>query len=90
MRSPTTGQTEGGGQSATAFEPRVLQRTHCANCGAARTTHDYATGACPVAYRPTTLATAQTDLQRARAAGDPAREFVARGEVQRLGGDPDQ
>jgi hypothetical protein len=72
------------------FTPLPLQRTHCALCGAARTTHDYATGACPVAYRPTTLAEARAELARAQAAGDSAREFIARGDVQRLGGNPDK
>jgi len=41
---------------------------------------------CPEAYRPDTLEVAQRELAAAEASGDPAREFVARGNLQRLAG----
>lgn len=74
---------------AGTFVARHLQPTHCAGCGAARVTHDYTTHACPEEYRPSTLERAEAELAAARASGDTSRVFTARGEVQRLGGDPD-
>lgn len=61
-------------------------RPPCSNCGAAYRLH--ADQRCPVAYRPSTLEVAQRELSDAEASGDAARIFVARGEVQRLGGRP--
>lgn len=58
-------------------------RPPCGECGAAARLHG-ATGACPLAYRPGSLEEARRELERAVEAGDPAAEFVARGEVQRL------
>jgi hypothetical protein len=43
---------------------------------------------CPQAYRPGTLEEAQRGLEEAERSGDPARVFVARGELQRLEGRP--
>lgn len=68
-------------------------RPPCVNCGAAyRLHHDsnLLDGAryCPEAYRPDTLERAQRELADAVTSGDPAREFVARGNLQRLGGLP--
>ena len=66
-------------------------RAPCANCGAAyrlhRSSGDWP-GACPERYRPADLLTAQRELETAIASGDEARVFVARGDVQRLGGRP--
>lgn len=71
----------------TTYEPQQAVgpgRPACANCGAAyRLHHD---GTCPEAYRPGTLQAAQDELAAAVASGDEARVFVARGEVQRIGG----
>jgi hypothetical protein len=69
-------------------------RPPCANCGAAYRLHHADVNdsgeqyvlRCPVAYRTDTLGAAQEDLRAAEASGDPARIFVARGNVQRLGG----
>jgi hypothetical protein len=69
-----------------AFRPQPMKPTHCAECGAARPTHDYATGECPTAYRPDTLGEALRELAAAHAARDQARLFAARGEVQRISG----
>lgn len=68
------------------FTPQSIQRNRCAECGILRHAHAE-DGACPRLYRPDTLAAAFAALDAA--AGDPAKTFVARGEVQRLGGDPD-
>lgn len=59
-------------------------RPPCAECGAAFRLHR--DGACPEAYRPDSLEEAQRGLAAAEASGDPDRVFIARGEVQRLGG----
>lgn len=72
-------------------------RPPCARCGAAYRLHqagvnetgEQYTLTCPVAYRPGTLHAAQEELLAAVRSGDEARVFVARGEVQRLGGHPD-
>lgn len=72
----------------TTWQPGADDR-YCAACGASRRLHTVA-GKCPTAYRPPTLADAYRDLAAAEAAGDQARTFVARGDVQRLGGDPDR
>lgn len=61
---------------------------YCARCQAHRNLHSLVGRLCPVEYRPDTLADARRALEDAR--GDPAAEFVARGDVQRLGGNPDQ
>lgn len=75
---------------AQTFSPKPFQRTHCQHCHAARTSHSYADGSCPQQYRPPTLADASRELMAARASGDQARIFAARGDVQRLGGNADQ
>lgn len=62
-------------------------RPPCASCGAAYRLHR--NNRCPQPYRPDTLAVARRELGQALASGDAGRIFVARGEVQRLGGDPD-
>lgn len=41
---------------------------------------------CPQAYRPATVEEARRGLEEAVRSGDPAREFIARGELQRLEG----
>lgn len=81
-----------------------MGRPPCENCGAAFRLHGLSgtTGvelaasansgdrlACPTAYRPASLDDAEKALVRAILSGDQAASFVARGEVQRLGGDPD-
>lgn len=73
-----------------AFIPQPYRRTHCAVCGTPRTAHDHQSRACPEIYRPGTLEAAQRELAAARVSGDESRVFVARGEVQRLGGDADE
>lgn len=62
-------------------------RDRCLHCGTLKRLHVYDLR-CPTAYRPTTLAEAQRELERAQASGDAGRVFVARGDVQRLGGKP--
>jgi hypothetical protein len=78
-------------------------RAHCAACGASFGLHGdpgatlaertraarAGTLACPTPSRITKLSDAEGSLRAAVAAGDRNRVFVARGEVQRLGGDPD-
>lgn len=56
-------------------------------CGAAYRLHR--DGTCPRPYQPETLEIAVRELRAAQASNDAARVFVARGNVQRLGGDPD-
>ena len=76
------------------YEPAAgiyVGRPPCAHCGAAYRLHRSAggwPGACPERYRPADLSTAQRELASAVESGDEARVFVARGEVQRLGGRP--
>lgn len=72
----------------TTFAPKATDRRYCVHCHAHRRVHQ-ADGQCTQAYRPVQLAEASQALAKARATGDQAAEFVARGEVQRLGGDPD-
>jgi hypothetical protein len=72
----------------TTFTAQGHARTRCAECGTLRHAHDDATMACPSMYRPGTLEAARRDLEQATARGDEAAIFVARGEVQRLGGRP--
>jgi hypothetical protein len=55
-------------------------------CGAAYRLHDGQR--CPSQYRPDTLKAALEDLEDAMSGRDEARIFVARGNVQRLGGRP--
>ena len=66
------------------FEAQPVDRRRCV-CGIQRRLH-HEDGRCPDLYRPPTLESAQRALERAEASGDEARIFVARGEVQRLGG----
>ena len=61
-------------------------RPPCALCAAAYRLHT--DGACPEKYRTESLAEAQREHDAAILAGDPVREFIARGEIQRLGGKP--
>jgi hypothetical protein len=69
-------------------------RPACARCGAAYRLHRATvneTGeqyllACPEAYRPTTVEAAELEMDAATRSGDPARIFVARGNLQRLVG----
>jgi hypothetical protein len=68
------------------FTPQSVQRNRCATCGTLRHAHAQ-DGACPRMYRPDTLEAATAALRAAQ--GDPVAEFVARGDVQRLGGKPD-
>ena len=42
--------------------------------------------ACPSIYRPATPDDAARELEAAQASGDPARVFIARGDLQRLTG----
>lgn len=71
-------------------------RPPCATCGAAYRLHragvnetgEQYTLPCPAPYRPSTLERAEEELAAAEASGDQARIFVARGELQRLGGRP--
>lgn len=69
-------------------------RPPCMECGAAYRLHhetaDRGVRRCPQAYRPDTLEAAQRALSAARDSGDAAALFIARGEVQRLGGNPDE
>lgn len=86
----------------TTFMPQQHNAGRCQHCGTLRRDHRGAATPglaysepdpsliCPAHYRPGDLTAAYRDLQRAVDAGDPSRIFVARGEVQRLGGDPDQ
>lgn len=62
-------------------------RPPCAACGAAYRLHRGTL--CPTAYRPDDLVTAYRELKAAYYSGDQTRIFVARGNVQHLGGDPD-
>lgn len=65
-------------------------RSHCARCGAHWRLHQADPDhTCPQAHRPEDLAAAVKALRAAEAKGDQGAIFVARGEVQRLGGDPD-
>lgn len=66
-------------------------RPPCGLCGAAYRLHRSSggwPGACPEAWRPESLERAQRELAAAQASGDTAAEFIARGDVQRLGGRP--
>lgn len=65
--------------------PEPWLRNRCVNCGTLQKLHVHG-GKCPTSYRPQTLEEAQRELQRAEASGDAGRVFVARGDVQRLGG----
>lgn len=67
-------------------------RPPCERCGAAFRLHLPPQRACPAPWRPETVGEAERELRSAQASGDPAREFVARGDYQRLTGqrDPDQ
>ena len=66
-------------------------RPPCAVCGAAYRLHrveaddDHTYLKCPDAYRPDNLDTARRELADAEQSGDPARVFVARGNLQHLG-----
>ena len=75
----------------TTFEQNPHDRLtrRCIHCGTPR--HSHATGSfeCPNKYRPESLREAVQALRKAETAGDQSAIFVARGEVQRLGGDPD-
>lgn len=62
----------------------------CIHCGTPLHSHAEGTRECPQKYRPGTLEEAQRTLRLALERNDQAAVFVARGEVQRLGGDPDQ
>jgi hypothetical protein len=69
------------------FEPRDETpdgRWFCAHCGTNARLHGRVDQRCPQAYRPATVEEARRQLELAEAAGDPARVFVARGEVQRF------
>lgn len=75
----------------TTYDPAPgvhVGRPPCTACGAAYRLHRVggSTLVCPTPYRPSTLETAQRELADAERSGDPTRVFVARGEVQRLGG----
>ena len=74
--------------SGTTWTPRADLPYYCGACGANVRLHAQ-DGRCPEGWRPETLAAAMRELAAARASGNPDRVFVARGEVQRLGGDPD-
>lgn len=60
-------------------------RPPCDICHAAYRLHE-PDGTCLQQYRPDSLEQAETELAEALRSGDPARIFVARGEVQRLKG----
>ena len=60
-------------------------RPPCALCHAAYRLHAK-DGTCPEQYRTQSLDEARRDLLAAIESRDPVREFIARGEVQRLGG----
>ena len=64
------------------FAPNATAPGYCATCGARKALH--VAGRCPEAYRPDTLTAALDSLDRAKALGDQAAIFTARGEVQRL------
>jgi hypothetical protein len=70
------------------FAPGLVSRLRCVHCGTQQRHHG-ADLRCPVMYRPETLEAAREALAAAVSTNDAAAEFVARGEVQRLGGDPD-
>jgi hypothetical protein len=72
----------------TTFTAQGHARTRCAECGTLRHAHDDATLACPSMYRPDNLDDARTELVDAIESGDQTRVFVARGNLQRLGGRP--
>jgi len=56
-------------------------------CGVNKRLHGRVDERCPQPARvATTLESARVALEEAEKSGDPARVFVARGEVQRLGG----
>lgn len=72
------------------WEPRPAPySSHCAQCGAHWRMHQVDGNTCPLPYRPERLDEAHARLRAALVANDPARIFVARGDVQHLGGDPD-
>jgi hypothetical protein len=71
----------------TTFTPQQYTRNRCANCGTLK--HAHLDGACPAMYRPDSLENAQRALALAVKDGDPEAVFVARGNVQRLGGRTD-
>lgn len=76
----------------TTFEqsPHDRLTRRCIHCGTPRHSHAEGTLECPQRYRPGTLEEAERELRQALDRNDQHRIFVARGEVQRLGGDPDK
>lgn len=70
------------------FTAGVVNRLRCIHCGTQQR-HHHADGTCPQMYRPDTLDGAIKELDLAMAHGDDTAVFVARGNVQRLGGNPD-
>jgi hypothetical protein len=72
---------------STTFASQPYARNRCTNCGTLR--HAHRDGTCPALYRPDTLEAARRALVLASQDNDPEAVFVARGNIQRLGGDPD-
>jgi len=69
----------------TTFVAQGHAPNRCGECGTLRQAHDDR-GLCPDLYRPDTLEAARAELMAAQRAGDQARIFIARGNVQRLQG----
>lgn len=74
----------------TVFVPQPYQRSHCAECGMPKHAHKVDDAlTCPTPWRPDGLPDAYARLRKAQLANDQAGVFVARGDVQHLGGNAD-